>query len=514
MGRLIGEALPAPDDDAVIRGEYAAPRTPTEEVLASIWCEVLNLDRVGVHDNFFELGGHSLLAMRLVARIRDSLEVELQLRALFEAPSVSELAKRVEAAQREGLGLLAPPLVVQERPDELPLSYAQERLWLLDQIGGVGTAYNMPAAVRLQGHLDVASLERSFATVVDRHEGLRTRFGVVEGAPVQVIDPAGSFELAIEDLSELAEGERRAAARERMHVLMQQPFDLERGPLFRAKLVRLSAEEHIAVVVMHHIVSDGWSIGVLIREVEALYAAYSQGRASPLPALPVQYADYAVWQRGWLQGEVLEQQVSYWKEHLNGAPAALELPTDRPRPAVPSYRGAHHGFALPAELTASLNELARGEGATLFMVLLAAFNVVLSRWSGQRDIVVGSPIAGRTHRELEGLIGFFVNTLALRTDLSGDPSFRELLGRVKETALGAYAHQDLPFEKLVAELQPVRDLSRQPLFQVLFALQNVPQERLQLPGLELRRTDGGRPDGEVRPVAVRARAGRRAGRLL
>ena len=244
---------------------------------------------------------------------------------------------------------------------------------------------------------------------------------------------------------------------------------------------------------MHHIVSDGWSIGVLIREVGALYAAFVQGQPSPLAELPVQYADYAIWQRGWLQGEVLEKQVSYWREHLKGAPAALELPTDRPRPAVQSYRGAHHGIALPAELTASLNALARGEGATLFMVLLAAFQVVLSRWSGQSDIVVGSPIAGRTHRELEGLIGFFVNTLALRTELQGDPGFRELVGRVKETALGAYAHQDLPFEKLVAELQPVRDLSRQPVFQAFFALQNVPQETLQLPGLELRRAGGGRP---------------------
>jgi len=291
----------------------------------------------------------------------------------------------------------------------------------------------------------------------------------------------------------LPEGERAAAARERIHALTQQLFDLARGPLFRAHLLRLSENEHVAVVVMHHIVSDGWSIGVLVREVGALYAAYSQGQASPLAELSVQYADYALWQRGWLQGEVLEKQVSYWKERLSGAPAALELPTDRPRPAVQSYRGAGLNIELSPDVTASLHELARAEGATLFMVLLAAFKVVLSRWSGQTDIVVGSPIAGRTHRELEGLIGFFVNTLALRTDLNGDPSFRELVGRVRETALGAYTHQDLPFEKLVAELQPVRDLSRQPLFQVVFALQNVPQERLQLPGLELRRAGGGGP---------------------
>jgi hypothetical protein len=241
---------------------------------------------------------------------------------------------------------------------------------------------------------------------------------------------------------------------------------------------------------MHHIVSDGWSMGVLIREVGALYAAFSQGRPSPLPELPIQYADYAVWQRDWLKGEVLAKQVGYWREQLSGAPAALELPTDRVRPAVQSYRGGQHGFALPGELTASLNGLARREGATLFMVLLAAFTVVLSRWSGQTDIVVGSPIAGRTHRATEGLIGLFLNALALRTDLSGDPTFRELVGRVKEVALGAYAHQDVPFEKLVAELRPVRDMSRQPVFQAVFVLQNVPQETLELPGLRLSRMNG------------------------
>jgi pristinamycin I synthase-3/4 len=385
------------------------------------------------------------------------------------------------------------PLLKQVRGAVVPLSHAQERLWLLEQIGGVGSAYHLPAAVRLSGVLDVQALERAFATLVERHEGLRTRFAVLDGSPVQVIDPAGSFVLAVENLSELSEDERTSATRQRIQALAQQRFDLEQGPLFRAHLLRLSDDEHIAVVVTHHIVSDGWSTGILIREVGALYAAFSQGRPSPLDALPVQYADYALWQRDWLQGEVLARQVGYWKARLSGAPAALDLPTDRVRPAVQSFKGAAHGFTLPAELTRGLSELARREGATLFIVLLAAFQIVLSRWSGQADIVVGSPIAGRTHRELEGLIGFFVNVLPLRTNLDGDPSFGELLQRVKETALGAYAHQDLPFEKLVAELQPVRDLSRQPVFQVLFALQNVPRETLQLPGLELRRLGDGRP---------------------
>ena len=271
-------ALPAPEADAVVRGEYVAPRTPTEELLAGIWCELLQLDRVGVNDNFFELGGHSLLAMRVVAFVREALAVELPLRTLFEAPTAGELARRIEMAQREGLGLLAPALAVRVRPEHLPLSYAQERLWLLEQIGGLGSTYNMPASVRLRGALDVVALERAFAAVVERHEALRTRFAVVDGGPVQVIEPAGSFELAIEDLSELAEDERATMTRGRVQALTQHPFDLERGPLFRAHLLRLSEQEHIAVVAMHHIVSDGWSIGVLIREVGALYAAFSQGR--------------------------------------------------------------------------------------------------------------------------------------------------------------------------------------------------------------------------------------------
>jgi len=485
-GKIDRRALPAPESGAV-RGEYVAPRTPTEEVLASIWREVLKLDRVGVHDNFFDLGGHSLLAMRMTARTRAALQVELPLRVLFEAPTVRELSVRLEALQREEGGLSIPALGVQLRAGSLPLSHAQERLWLLEQLQAVGGAYHIPAAVRLSGTLDVEALERSFAELVHRHEILRTRFAIVHGSPEQVIEPLSQFQLAAEDLSTLAAEEREPAARRRAAEVARMSFDLQRGPLFRAALLRLSADEHIVVVVMHHIISDGWSIGVLIREVGALYAAYSQGQSSPLPALAVQYADYALWQRNWLQGEALDRQVAYWKQRLAGAPATLELPTDRARPAVQSYRGANHNFVLPAELTRSLNALARAEGATLFMVLLAAFNVVLSRWSGQADVVVGSPIAGRTHRELEGLIGFFVNALALRTDLNGDPSFRALIGQVKETALGAYAHQDLPFEKLVEELQPVRDLSRQPIFQVLFALQNVPQEILDLPGLRLSR---------------------------
>jgi Condensation domain len=378
-------------------------------------------------------------------------------------------------------------LSARHRPDRLPLSYAQERQWLMHQLGQVDT---ISASVRLRGRLDRAALEWSFAALLQRHEALRTRFVEIEGAPVQVIDAPNAAAMQVEDVSELAREGGALAVLQRVRVVTQQPFDLKQGPLFRVHLLRLSGDEHIAVVTMHHIVSDGWSVGILIREIGALYTAHIQGQPSPLPELTIQYADYVMWQRGWLQGEVLEKQLAYWKDQLSGAPVALELPTDRPRPPVQSYRGQVVSFELSVGLTAGISALARREGATLFMVLLAAFNVVLSRWSGQLDVVVGSPIAGRSLRELEGLIGHFVNLLPLRTDLSRNPSFRALLGRVKDVALGAYPNQDLPFEKLLEELRPVRDLSRQPIFQVLFALQNMQREALQLPGLELSRLAG------------------------
>jgi hypothetical protein len=354
----------------------------------------------------------------------------------------------------------------------------------------VGSAYNMPAALQLDGELDVEALERSFGEIIRRHENLRTRFEEVGGQGVQVIDEPGHFHLDLVNLSELGEEQRRGEAERLAQEDAERPFDLAKGPLFRAKLLRLGSQQHVVIVNMHHIVSDGWSMGILIREIGSIYAAHKEDRPSPLAELAIQYADYALWQRGWMEGETLAEQVSYWKERLEGAPAVLELPSDRARPAVQSFRGATLSFSLSEELSRKLVELGRQHGATLYMVLLAAFQVLLSRYSGQEDIVVGSPIAGRRCQELENLIGFFVNTLVLRTDLSGDPSFVELLGRVKEATIGAYAHQDLPFEKLVEELQPVRDLSHQPLFQTVFALQNFPRERLELPGLELSRVGG------------------------
>ncbi|WCA72888.1 amino acid adenylation domain-containing protein (plasmid) [Agrobacterium tumefaciens] len=486
-GKIDRAALPHPtNDNGLARADYVAPRTPTEEILAAIWADVLQVSQVGVNDNFFELGGNSLLAMRMVARVRSVFNIELPLRSLFEDPRVVELGHRIEIIQRQERGVTAPRLIPVARDGEIALSFSQNRLWVLEQLEALGSAYNIAAAVRMDGNLDVVALERAFAELVHRHEVLRTRFVTRDGQVFQTIDETVPFRLALVDLSSLDPAQRADAIRRTEQDEAAHRFDLAHGPLFRATLLRLSAEEHIILVTMHHIVSDGWSMSIVVREIGALYAAFVEGRSSPLAGLPVQYADFAVWQRRWLQGEVLDRQVSYWKARLAGAPPALELPTDRPRPLSQSYRGASCTFELPKELTGALAVLARQEGATLFMVLLAAFKVVLSRWSGQDDIVVGTPVAGRTHAETEDLIGFFINMLALRTSLTGDPDFRTLLRQVRDGALEAYAHQEMPFDRLVEEVRPARDLSRQPIFQTLVVLQNMPQERLELPGLTLR----------------------------
>jgi amino acid adenylation domain-containing protein len=469
-GKLDRRALPAPDF-APAEERYVAPRTPAEEVLAGIWAEALRLERVGVTESFFELGGHSLLATRVVSRVREVFGVELPLRALFEGPTVAELAGRVEEMRRAGAAAL-PPVVPIARTGAPPLSFAQERLWFIDRLEPGSAVYNIPVAWRLGGALDQAALERSLSEIVRRHEALRTVFAEVDGSPVQVIAPFGAFALPVEDLSGLGEAEREAALKERAGEEMRRPFDLSAGPLFRAALLRLGAEDHALLLSMHHVVSDGWSMEVLFRELSVLYEAYRQGRPSPLSELAVQYADYAVWQREQLDGEALDRQLSYWRKRLAGAPELLELPTDRPRPPVQTYRGATVAVDLSLELLERLQALGRSEGATLYMTVLSAFQVLLSKYGGSEDIVVGSPIAGRTRKETEELIGFFVNTLVLRTDLSGDPSFRETLRRVREVTLGAYENQEVPFERLVAELQPERSLSHSPLFQVLFTLQN------------------------------------------
>ncbi|WNG56874.1 amino acid adenylation domain-containing protein [Archangium gephyra] len=492
-GKVDTKALPAPDISSLSTTAYAAPRGELEQRLADIWAQVLRLERVGVHDSFFELGGHSLLATQVVSRIRSTFQVELPLRALFEAPTVAALAAHLSAAHQSSATVQAPPLTLANTSGPLPLSFSQQRLWFLDQLQPGSSSYNMPFVLRLEGALDEAALQRVFSELVRRHHSLRTTFGSEAGQPVQRIAPTASLPLSLVDLSSLPPSERMDEAHRLAARAALRPFDLEHGPLIHASLFKLEERLHILVLSMHHIVSDGWSMGILVREVAALYQAFSSGQPSPLPELPLQYADYAVWQRQWLQGAALEQQLSYWKQQLSGAPAALELPTDKPRPSVQSHRGAHLEVHLPKVLSESLTAFCQREGVTPFMALLASFQLLLSRYSGQDDISVGSPIAGRRHAELEGLIGFFVNTLVLRSRLSAVSSFRELLHQVRETTLGAFAHQDIPFEKLVEELQPPRDLSRTPLFQVMFALQNAPTSNLELPGLSLRAL----PPGEL-----------------
>ncbi|HEU4560998.1 MAG TPA: amino acid adenylation domain-containing protein, partial [Longimicrobium sp.] len=482
-GKVDRKALPVPEY-AAGADRYVAPRTPVEEVLAGIWAEVLRLERVGVEESFFDLGGHSLLATRVVSRVRELFGMELPLRALFEGPTVAELAGRVEEIRRAGLPVL-PPVVPVESTDMLPLSFAQERLWFIDRMEPGSAVYNIPVAWRLGGVLDEAALERSLGEIVRRHEALRTVFAEVDGSPVQVIAPFAGFALPVEELSGLGEADREAMARRRAGEEAARPFDLAAGPLFRAALLRLGEDDHVLLLSVHHIVGDGWSMGVLYQELSALYEAYREGRTSPLPELPVQYADYALWQREHLRDAVLERKLAYWRERLADAPALLELPTDHARPAVRTFRGAYERIELPLELLERLQALGRSEGATLYMTLLGAFQLLLSKYSGSEDVVVGSPAAGRTRKEVEELIGFFVNTLVLRTGLSGDPSFREVLRRSREATLGAHEHQDVPFEKLVAELQPERSLSHTPLFQVMFALQNAVERGLALPGLEV-----------------------------
>ncbi|NPC85533.1 amino acid adenylation domain-containing protein, partial [Pyxidicoccus fallax] len=473
-GKLDRRALPAPDDSA-FAVTYVAPATATEERLAAVWAEVLRVPRVGRLDDFFSLGGHSLVATQVMARVRSTFGVELPLRALFEAPTLEALARRVDRAIAMGQvgGLSAPPLRPAPRGEGgVPLSFAQQRLWFLDQLQPGSPTYNMPVPLRLEGALDVGALERAFTELVRRHESLRTTFREEGGSPVQHIAPPAPFRLAVVDLS--TREDREAEAYRLATAEAQRGFDLKAGPLLRGTLLRLEASRHVLLLTMHHIITDGWSLGVLVQEMAALYQACVAGKPSPLPELALQYADFAAWQRSWLQGEALEQQLDYWKQQLSGAPQVLELATDFPRPAVQTFRGALAQVKFPTSLSRALQAFCQKENVTPFMALLGAFQAFLARYSGQENLVVGSPIAGRRFVETEGLIGFFVNTLVLRARMEANPSFRELLAHVRDATLGAYAHQDIPFEKLVESLATTRGLDRSPLFQVFFALQNTP----------------------------------------
>ncbi|HEX2189524.1 MAG TPA: amino acid adenylation domain-containing protein, partial [Longimicrobiaceae bacterium] len=480
-GKVDRAALPVPAADASAPRVYEAPAGRVEEALAEIWSAVLGAERVGRRDHFMELGGHSLRAVQVISRVRAALGVEVPLAALFGRPVLADFAREVETAARSEAAAIAPV----DRTAAIAPSFAQQRLWFLEQLGGVGAAYHIPMSLRLQGELDRGALAHALDHIITRHEALRTTFRAVEGEPVQHIAPVeeSGFRLVEHDLRASAEAEdelRRLVSDE-----ASAPFDLARGPLVRGRLIRMAADDHVLLLTMHHIVSDGWSMGVLHRELGALYAAFARGEADPLPPLPVQYADYAAWQRRWLEGEVLQRQADYWRETLAGAPELLELPTDHPRPARQDFAGASLKVELDEALTAALKTLSQRHGATLYMTLLAGWAAVLSRLSGQDEVVVGTPTANRGRADVEELIGFFVNTLALRVDLSGAPTVAEALGRVKARALEAQQNQDIPFEQVVELVQPARSLAHSPLFQVMFAWQNAPASRLELPGLRL-----------------------------
>ncbi|MBW4500879.1 MAG: SDR family NAD(P)-dependent oxidoreductase [Scytonema hyalinum WJT4-NPBG1] len=464
--------------------DYVAPRNEVEEAIAEIWQQFLGIEQVGIHDNFFELGGHSLLATQVISRLRKVFQVELPLRCLFESPTIAKLAETIEKTMKAGQGLMAPPIAPVPREKNLPLSFAQQRLWFLNQLAPHDTSYNISTTVRLIGSLNVPALEQSLNEIVRRHEVLRTTFTTVNGQPVQVIAPTLTLAVPVVDFSEILDNKQQ-----NIHTIAKEeaekPFALDKSPLLRVTLLRLGEADNVVLFTMHHIISDGWSMGVIIREIATLYEAFCLGKSSPLPELPIQYADFAVWQRQWLQGEVLETQLAYWKQQLGNNLPVLKLPTDCPRPAVQTHRGARQSLRLDKTLSEALKKLTTEEGVTLFMTLLAAFVILLHYYSEQDDIVVGTDVANRNQAETEGLIGFFVNQLVLRTYLGGNPNFRELLGRVRDCTLGAYAHQDLPFDKLVEVLNPERQLSHTPLFQVKIILQNTPIQPLELSSLTL-----------------------------
>ena len=478
-GKLDRKALPAPGADAYASAAYEAPVGAVEAALAQIWGEMLGLDRVGRNDNFFALGGHSLLAMTMLSRLRRVLAVEVSLKNLFARPALADLAAHVQMQTRSE----QKPIVAAARDAALPLSYAQQRLWFFGQMEGGSEAYHIPLVVRLSGTLDVASLRRALDRIVDRHESMRTTFEREDGRTVQrIAAPGGGFDLRIEDLRSADE----AQVQQRVDEEAASAFDLMRGPLVRGLLLRIGENAHLLAIVMHHIVSDGWSMGLLTAELSALYAAYLAGEDDPLPPLPIQYADYAVWQRQWFEGEKLEKQSAYWRETLTGAPALLELPTDRSRPTRQSFAGAVEPIEFDEAMTRALKKLAQRHGATLYMVVLTAWAAVLSRLSGQDDVVIGTAVANRMRTEVESLIGFFVNTQAIRvrigTGMESDSS-AGLLAQVKERVLEAQDHQDLPFEQVVEIVNPTRNLAHAPIFQVMLAWQNSDETGLILPGV-------------------------------
>jgi amino acid adenylation domain-containing protein len=500
-GKVNRGILPAPerpsagvDPKGPLPGPHSSSDRPAptdlETALLFLWRETLGLDRIDLDDDFFDLGGHSLLATQIITRVRQRMGLELPMRAIFENPTIATLALAIEGARK----VTQTPPLVRRAVDraEAPLSFAQERLLFFDRLVAGSALYNVPVTMRLEGHLDHPALEEALREIVRRHEILRTVYITSpDGETRQIVSRPEVVAVPVVDLTGIASTGRAAEAgrwaeAERLAVAeARRLFDLSKGPLLRALLLRLDPYDHLLVLSIHHIAFDGWSTGILARELTALYGAFVQGRPSPLPPLPVQYADFAHWQRECLRGETLDEHVTYWREKLSGLPPLVGLPVDRPRPAVQSFRGHLTPFSWPAQVARALDLLCREEGVTRFMALFAAFAAFLFRYSRQSDLPVGVAIANRTRVETENLIGFFVNTLPIRTDLSGDPTFRQLLQRVKTVALEAYAHQDLPFEKLVGVLQPERNLSHMPIVQVLFAYQSAPFEPPELTGLQV-----------------------------
>lgn len=485
-GKINRLALPEPETSrANVSANFAAPQDGLESQLAAIWSDVLRVKQIGRDDNFFELGGHSLLAAQIAARIRRELRIEAPISSLFECPTVALLAEFIRTAEPERL--VARSIQPFDRNGTAPLSFNQQQFWLLDQSSSNRSAYNVRTALKVTGPLNIQKLQRALETVVTRHEILRTNIVTTNGSAVQVISPSMPVPLTIADVSSLPESQREPEVERALAEEGNQPFDLSSGALMRARLLKLDDQKHVLIITLHHIVCDGWSIGVLLRELTSLY--HKKEAASALPELPIQYADFALWQRRWLQDDTIDRQLNYWRQQLADAPTALDLPADYPRPAMRTYEGRRISARLPNELTVAIRRLSRHENATPFMTLLAAFQTLLFRYSGQEDVVVGSPVAGRSMIETEDLIGAFVNTLVLRGDLSGNPSFRDFLARVRQTVLGAFCHQDLPFEKLVEELNPERKANRSPLFQVMFSFENMPEPQLTVNGTKFSTID-------------------------
>ncbi|MFC1712466.1 amino acid adenylation domain-containing protein [Candidatus Poribacteria bacterium] len=490
-GKVDRSSLPAPDRSRPDMEEaYVAPHTNVEKILVQTWSDLLGVEQVGIHDDFFSLGGHSLLATQAISRLRSTFQLDLSLHNIFETPTANGLARVIERDKPGKPSAQHSPIPIVSRDTVIPLSFSQERVWFIQQLEPTNIAYNTQSTITFSGPLDVMVLEQSFREIVRRHEIFRTTFLVVDGRPAQSIHPEWEAKVPLMDLQGLPESEREAEALRLTQKEFQKPFDLTRLPLIRWTLLRLSQKEHMLIHVEHHIVHDGWSFNLLIHEVLELYSAFSVDKPSPLPELPIQFADFAHWQRQWMQGEVTEAQLAYWKKRLADCPAELGLPLDHPRPAMQTFRGAAPRIELPLDLCESLRALSRRESVTLFMTMLTAFAALLHRYSGQDDICIGSAIANRRWPETERLIGMILNNVVLRTDLSGDPTFQELLGRVRKVTLEAYVHQDVPFDKVVEALRPERDQSRNPLFQVMFSFHDSPMPYLELPKLDIDLQEG------------------------